>query len=220
MCGRYTLAADPDELVEAFRVPELSFPYVRRYNVAPGQEAPVVAEDRRGRRMGLLTWGLVPSWRDEPGSGLINARAESVAAKASFREAFARRRCLVPTDGFYEWARSGGGKIPHWLHPARGGLLSFAGVWERWERVGHEPRHTFAILTTDANDDVKAIHERMPVVIAAEDRDLWLDRASDRQALLGLLRPPPGGTLVARRVSTRVNRPEEDDPELLEPVQS
>lgn len=218
MCGRYTLACESEELVEAFDLPGLTFEYVARYNITPGQAAPVLAQDDRGRRMGLLTWGLVPAWKDWSGSGFINARAESVGEKRSFREAFERRRCLVPADGFYEWKRSRGGKSPFWIHPVAGGLVSFAGIWERWSRSGHATRHTFAILTTDANADVRAIHDRMPVVIAAPQRDLWLARESDPARVTELLRPAPEGTFESHPVSERVNRPTEDDAALIEPA--
>ena len=218
MCGRYTLAADADELVEAFDVPELTFELMPRYNIAPTQAAPVVAEDRRGRRAGLLTWGLVPGWRDEPGAGLINARAESVASRPSFREAFERRRCLVPADGFYEWSHDGERKAPHWIHAPDGSLLSFAGIWERWSRSGAEPLHTFAIVTTDANPDVAHLHDRMPVLISPPDRDDWLDRSTDVARLLEMLGSAPPGSLVHHEVSPRVNRPAEDDAGLIEPL--
>lgn len=218
MCGRYTLAAATGELVEEFEVPWPTFELQPRYNIAPSQDVPVVAEDRHGRRVGLLTWGLVPGWVEEPGSGIINARAESVADKPSFREAYERRRCLVPADGFYEWRKEGGSKVPYWIHPPSGGLISFAGIWERWSRPGAEPRHTFAIITVDASEDVAAIHDRMPVVVAPEDRRRWLDRSSERNELLQLLRPAPPGSLVPREVSRRVNRPVDDDAGLIEPV--
>ena len=218
MCGRYTLGATAEELVEEFDVPWPTFDFEPRYNIAPSQDVPVVAEDRRGRRMGLLTWGLVPGWAHEPGPGIINARAESVADKPSFREAFEGRRCLVPADGFYEWRKDGGSKIPYWIHPPRGGLISFAGIWERWRRPGVEPLHTFAIITTDASDDVAAVHDRMPVVVAAEARVRWLDRSTPREDLLPLLRAAPSGSLTLRRVSSRVNRPAEDDVALIEPA--
>ena len=218
MCGRYTLAADPEELLETFDVPRLTFEYRPRYNVAPGQEAPVVAEDRRGRRIGLLTWGLVPAWRDEPGQGIVNARSESVGRKASFREAFARRRGLVPADGFYEWRREGDARIPYWFRPKAPGLLALAGIWERWSRPGQEPRHTFTVLTTDANEEVRAVHDRMPVLVPTESRDAWLSAATDPDVLADIMRPAPAGTLDAREVSRRVNRPTDDDPGLIEPV--
>lgn len=217
MCGRYTLGVGAEELVEAFDVPELTFDHRPRYNIAPGQDAPVLARDRRGRRVGPLTWGLVPGWSDEPGAGSINARAESVATKPSFREAFARRRCLVPATGFYEWRRVDGRKVPHWFHPPDGGIVTFAGIWERWARPGVEPRHTFAILTTDANQDVEEVHDRMPVVVADPDRKVWLDRESDPHSLRELLAPAPPGTLDHHAVDPRVGRPENDDESLVEP---
>ena len=220
MCGRYTLATPASELVEAFDVPELNFEWPARFNIAPGQLAPVVASDARGRRMGLLTWGLVPKWMDEPGRGFINARAESAPTKPSFREAFARRRCLVPADGFYEWQASPGGgpRTPFWIHPAVGGVVSFAGLWESWARPGHEPFHTFTVLTTDANDDVRGIHDRMPVVVMEADRSTWLDRGASQDAVKALLHPAPSGTFTSHAVGTRVNKPAEDDEGLIEPA--
>lgn len=222
MCGRYTLAAPSDELIEAFDVPALDFDYRPRYNIAPGQEAPVVAEDRRGRRMGLLGWGFVPAGRDR-GRPFVNARSETVAAKRSFAEAFAQRRCLVPADGFYEWRRDEGGSgrggaVPFWVHPRQGGLLSFAAIWETWRGPSGERHHGFAILTADANAEVRPIHERMPVVIAADDRNAWLDRGSPREEVEALLRPAADGTFECREVSRRVNRTSEDDGGLIEPA--
>lgn len=218
MCGRYTLAAPAGDLVEAFDVPVPVFELRPRYNIAPGQQAPVVAADRRGRRMGMLEWGLVPPWADEPGSGSINARAETVAEKPTFREAFERRRCLIPADGFYEWQRDPAGKTPFWFHPPGGGLLAFAGIWATWSRPGREPRHTFAILTTNASAEVAPIHDRMPVLIDAPDREVWLDRSARSRDLVRLLHPAPDGSLVAQRVSTRVNGTAVDDAGLLDPV--
>jgi putative SOS response-associated peptidase YedK len=219
MCGRYTLGLEAEELVEAFDVPELAFEYRPRFNIAPGQEAPVVAVDRRGRRMGLLRWGLVPAWMNDPGRGFINARAESVLDKPSFRDAFLHRRCLVPADGFYEWKKEGRVKTPHWIHPTAGGLVSFAGIWERWDRPGVESRHTFAIITNDANEDVRRIHDRMPVFVVESDHERWLDRATDEEELHSMLRrTPPAGTFSSHVVSTRVNRAVDDDPGLIEPA--
>lgn len=218
MCGRYTLACDADELVEAFDLPGLTFEYFARYNVAPGQAAPVVAEGRDGRRIGLLTWGLVPRWMKEPRPGFVNARAETVFEKAAFREGFEQRRCLVPADGFYEWKRERGRKAPFWFRPTAGRLVSFAGVWESWEQPGHDARHTFTIVTTDANEDVRGTHDRMPVVVDRADRALWLDRSSELERVKDLLRPAPGGTFQGHPVSTRVNRAAEDDPALIEPL--
>ena len=227
MCGRYTLSVPEGALLEAFDAPELTFDYqtyAPRYNVAPGQEAPVVAEDDGGRRIGLLEWGFLPSWKEEPKEPFVNARAESVASKRSFAEAFRRRRCLVPADGFYEWRSEGGRKVPYWFRPEEGGLLSFAGIWETWRPPPSapddvEPRHGFAILTTDANADVADVHHRMPVVIPASGRDRWLSRDSSVDDLERLLSPAPDGTFGQRRVSTRVNRPDDDDAGLVEAVE-
>lgn len=230
MCGRYTLTATPGELVGNFDIGALTFDYFARFNIAPGQACPVIARDSRGRRMGLLHWGLIPGWRDEPGPGFINARSESVSEKPSFREAFLRRRCLVPADGFYEWERraagdtepgavvSSGGKTPHWIYPRAGGVLSLAGVWETWSRPGATTRNTFAILTTEASEDVRLIHDRMPVVIDAGRRDAWLARDTAPDQLLRLMAPAPAETFTSRVVSTRVNRVAEDDSALIEPV--
>jgi putative SOS response-associated peptidase YedK len=220
MCGRYVLAAETSELVEAFDVPVPDFEVRPHYNITPGQEVPVVAQDRRGRRMGRLSWGLVPAWQDAPRKPLINARIESVLAKPSFREAFERRRCLVPASGFYEWKREGTSKVPFWIHPVGGGLISFAAIWERWSRPGAEPRHTSAILTMPASPEVAQIHDRMPVVVAAMNRDAWLDPGTSGEAALALLRAGPAPLLTSIRVSNRVNRTEEDDPGLIEPVES
>jgi putative SOS response-associated peptidase YedK len=218
MCGRYTLAAPADELVEVFEVPELSFQLVPRYNLAPGQDAPVVGEDRHGRRMGLLRWGFLPA---APGSAsriFVNARAESADRTPAFRDAFAHRRILVPADGFYEWRAEGGGKVPYWFHPAEGGLLSFAAVWERHEREGEGAHDGFAILTVVANDDVRPVHERMPLIVPASERATWLSRRTARHVLQRIVTPAPPGTLASRRVSTRVNATANDDEGLLDPV--
>jgi putative SOS response-associated peptidase YedK len=218
VCGRYTLTSDAQELVEAFDVPPLSFEHHPRYNIAPGQEAPVCAGDARGRRIGLMRWGLVPSWADEHRGGFINARGETVNRTPSFRDAFRRRRCLVPADGFYEWRRSARGKVPYYFRPASDLLVSFAGIWERWERPGGEPRFGFAVLTTAANEDVEPIHDRMPVVIPPDARLAWLAPDTPPDDLSDLIRKAPSGSFIPRRVSARVNSPRADDATLLESV--
>jgi putative SOS response-associated peptidase YedK len=218
VCGRYSLASTAEELLEVFEVRSLDFEFTPRWNIAPGQQCPVLAEDRRGRRIGLLTWGFVPAWADAAGRPFVNARAESVARVPSFRDAFAARRCLIPADGFYEWKKEAGAKAPFWLHPRAGGIVTLAGIWERWAPPGHEPRHAFAILTVDANDDVRDIHDRMPAVVAPGDRDLWLDRAAPTERVQDLLMPAPPRTFAARRVSAQVNSAAHDGPDLLQPV--
>jgi putative SOS response-associated peptidase YedK len=209
MCGRYTVTAGATELIETFDVPELSFEHHPRYNVAPSQDAPVVASDRHGRRIGLMRWGFEPAGALSGRGVWINARAESVARRATFREAFRRRRCLVPADGFYEWRREGRGRIPYWFHARDRGLFSLAGIWEG---------RTFAILTTDANDDVRAVHDRMPVVVAPGERAAWMDRDAPPEILARMLGPAPAGTFESWAVSGRVNRPDPEGPSLIEPV--
>lgn len=222
MCGRYTLTTPEGDLVEVFGVPALAFDWEPRYNIAPTQVVPVVAEDDEGRRMGLLRWGLVPYWADDPsiGNRMINARSETVAEKPAFREAFRRRRCLVPADGFYEWEkREGAGKVPHWIHRADRRPFAFAGLWERWRAPEGDPLHTFTILTTEASPSLRRIHPRMPVILPEAGWSTWLDREADGETLLELLRPFPDGELSEHPVSTRVNTPAEDDAGLVEPAE-
>jgi putative SOS response-associated peptidase YedK len=204
--------------VEVFDVPELTFELEPRYNIAPGQDALIVGQDRKGRRAGMLRWGFVPAGSAVSGRGFVNARAERVAQAPSFREAYARRRCLVPADGFYEWSKEDEGKVPHWFHPRGGGLLAMAGIWEGWEPRGAVPRFTFAVLTTAAGDDVRDVHPRMPVILAPDDWGRWLDPSTDPGELRRLLAPAPAGSLQHHAVSRRVNAPEHDDPSLVEPL--
>jgi len=226
MCGRYTLTVPLSNLVDAFEVPPPEFDYLPRYNIAPTQEVPVVAQDEQGRRMGLLRWGLIPSWAKDPamGSRLINARSETAAEKPAFRSAFQRRRCLVLADGFYEWKREGEGKggkpikTPYWIHMASREPFAFAGLWERWGPEGGPPLHTFTILTTEASSELSHIHPRMPVIIPPESREEWLDTSRDPVGLQRLFRPPPDSTLTAHPVSTLVNSPRNDVPSCIEPA--
>lgn len=225
MCGRYTLTVPADQIAEVFELPGMPAGYHPRYNIAPTQDAPVirVLEEAGGaRRCDLLRWGLVPFWADDPaiGNKLINARAESAATKPSFRDGFRKRRCLVVTDGFYEWRKEGGGKQPYWIHRPDGRPFAFAGLWSRWDKgtgEGQPPLETFTILTRDALPEVAEIHPRMPVILAREDHDAWLDPGvQDPDLLAPLLQRPVGSGLELRRVSRRVNSPANDDPEVLQ----
>jgi putative SOS response-associated peptidase YedK len=228
VCGRYSLTVPLSNLVDAFDVPPPDFGYQPRFNIAPTQEVPVIAQDDRGRRMGLLRWGLIPSWAKDPamGSRLINARSETAAGKPSFRSAFRRRRCLVPADGFFEWKKEGEGegrkpsRAPFWIHLATREPFAFAGLWERWGPEVGLPLHTFTILTTEASPEMSHLHPRMPVILPPRARDIWLDPESDPPALQGLLRPFPGSSLRAHPVSTLVNSPRNDVPECIEAVGS
>jgi putative SOS response-associated peptidase YedK len=213
MCGRYSLSAPPElvaELFELEEVPELA----PRYNIAPTQAAPVLRLGPGGRRtLETMRWGL-------PGAGsvptVINARSETVATKPAFADAFARRRCLVPADGFYEWRREGAVRQPYRVRPAAGGLFAFAGLWDPWPREEDGVQGAFAILTTDAAPAITWLHDRMPVVLAREGFGPWL--AGGGPAGLAPLLAPPAAPLAVHAVSTRINSPEPDDPALAEPV--
>jgi len=197
-----------------------------RYNIAPTQAAAVVrlTPADGGRELVLLRWGLVPSWSKDPATGAspINARADTVAAKPSFRAAFRARRCLVPADGFYEWQAPVSGKGPKQPYlirrrasdPAQG-TFAFAGLWERWQGAG-QTIESFAIVTTDANATLRPIHHRMPVILDPRDYAAWLD--CDNMRAGDLLRPAPDDALVAVPISTRVNSVANDDPGVIEPV--
>ena len=219
MCGRYSLTTPEDRLVEVFDVPPLTFDYRARYNIAPTQDVPVVASDKRGTRLGLLRWGFVPAWADDPsiGSRMINARAESLLDKPAFKQAAVSRRCLVPADGFYEWAAEDGHKVPYWIHSPDREPMGFAGVWERWHHRGTEPVFSMAIITVDANDQIQHLHDRMPAIIPTADRPAWLDAETPIADALSLLKPYESA-LEAYPVSTLVNRPANDVPECIEPV--
>jgi putative SOS response-associated peptidase YedK len=199
MCGRYSLTTAPEAMRQLF---DLSGPLANlppRYNIAPTQEAPVVraAAEGGGRELALLRWGLVPAWSQGPDSrySMINARAETVAEKPSFRTALKERRCLVPADGFYEWARRPGGKQPYRIGLAGGAPFAFAGLWEHW-RGGNgdgDEIQSFTIIVTQANDTLAAIHERMPVIVAPADYGLWLEGGPKAtEEARALLRPYPG----------------------------
>lgn len=213
MCGRFTLRSSPQAVAEAFglaEVPDL----LPRSNIAPGQTVAIVRQQPQaeGRELAYLRWGLIPAWADDPSIGdrMANARSETAATKPSFRRAFRSRRCLVVADGFYEWQRTNGRKQPYFVGLQNDRPFGLAGLWERWEKGG-EPVESCTILTTDANDLMHPIHERMPVIIPPEQYDLWLDaRCQDTEKLAKLLRPCSSKGMVAYRVSTLVNNPKND----------
>jgi putative SOS response-associated peptidase YedK len=216
MCGRYILAAPPEAVASHFALAEVPV-YAPRYNIAPTQVVPVVRETPEGaRECVLLRWGLIPSWARDPdiGQRLINARAEGVADKPSFRAAFRKRRCLVPATGFYEWKRAGTRKQPYLVQLEPDGLFAMAGLWERWRSPEGVDVATFTIVTTDASPALQGLHERMPVIVAPADYDEWLS-SPNPSALLG-----PWGQSDVRLVpvSTRVNSVRNDDPTLVAPV--
>ena len=223
MCGRYVAATPPDRLAELFGVSDVRAEDLGpRWNVAPTLEVYAVATGSDGeRRLGTFRWGLVPWFAKGPGGGakMINARAETVADKPAFRRSLERRRCILPADGFYEWLRTGKERLPHLFTAADGSVLGFAGLWEVWrpkDDPDAEPLRTCTILTTSANATMRPIHDRMPVVLAPEAWDRWLDPAARQPAdVLDLLVPAPEGLLVRRAVSPKVNNVKNEGEELL-----
>ncbi len=229
MCGRFVQVSSPDLLVERFGVDDVATPAQPSYNVAPratvyGVRDRVKDDDRR-RYLSGLRWGLVPSWAKDPKAGdrMINARAESLADKPAYQRAFQRHRCLVPAEGFYEWQRRGGRKQPMFIHRRDGEPMAFAGLWAAW-RDAKDPDadwlRTCAIVTTNANDSLAPLHDRMPVVLEARDWDRWLDPAvDDVVGLRQLLVAASNDLLVAYPVGTAVNSADNDGPELVEQVE-
>jgi putative SOS response-associated peptidase YedK len=220
MCGRYTITR-PADLVRELGV-ETSHELAPRYNVAPTQNLPVVRAGASGspRELAVMRWGLIPSWAKDPkiGNRMINARSETAAEKPSFRNAMKRRRCLILADGFYEWAKEGGAKQPYHIHLAGHRPFVFAGLWERWSK-GEEPIESFTILTTAANDTIRPLHDRMPVILGKQDHDLWLDPAVGDKALLApLLKPYANEEIEFHPVSRMVNNPRNDVPQCVEPL--
>ncbi len=212
MCGRLSLFAPQDELEDRFDATPVR--EIRpRYNVAPGQEHPVVRNDAP-EEIRFPTWGLVPHWADEFGGGHINARAETLADKPSFRDAFRERRCLVLADGFYDWKKTPTGKQPYRMTRTDGKPFAMAGLWENWQNG--ERKTSFTVVTTEPNDVVGQIHHRMPVILAPEEETTWL--SGDEDELKSVLDPFPAKRMRSYPVSTRVNNPDNDSPDIVEEV--
>lgn len=219
MCGRYSITTPLEAMRQIFEFEGPLPNYPPRYNVAPTQDAPVVRLADGARELTLMRWGLVPSWSQGPDSkfSMINARAETVADKPAYRAAFKSRRCLVPADGFFEWRAEGKTKQPFYIHVKDETPFAFAGLWERWDKGG-EPITSFTIVVTGANDLLKPIHERMPVILDPGDYGRWLDPGTDREVALSLLKPYVPEKMAFRKISTRVNSPKNDDPQVLAPA--
>jgi putative SOS response-associated peptidase YedK len=224
MCGRFTLSQTAERVAEVFQVSAVP-PLEPRYNISPTQAAPVVFRTTNSpeRQFTYMHWGLIPSWADDPkmGARLINARAETVTEKPSFRAAFKRRRCLVVADGFYEWQTINRKKQPFYIQMGDRRPFGFAGLWEHWQSADGSEIESCTILTTEPNDMLRPIHNRMPVILNPTEYDLWLDLdCSNTKQLQPLLCPFPSEAMTCYPVSPVVNSPKNDSPECIQPVDS
>jgi len=222
MCGRFTLTTPSDELASAFPgfvLPEDPHP---RYNIAPGQDV-LVVPNLENRRAAMYRWGLVPAWAKDPAVGhrLINARAETLAEKPSFRIPFRKRRCLILSDGFFEWKKAGKSRMPYYVRAREGRPFAMAGLWDIWHPLSGDALRSCTIITTDANPLVRKVHDRMPAILNPADYLLWLapetEKASSNE-LQTLLTPFPATEMEAYPVSSLVNSPRNDLPQCIEPV--
>jgi putative SOS response-associated peptidase YedK len=226
MCGRFLASKSPEEVARWFRTRNPVPNAPSRYNVAPSQDVLVVRfnPETRERQLDPLRWGLVPYWAKDVkiGYSLINAKAETVAEKAAFREAFNARRCIIPADGFYEWQTIPGTKTkqPYCIAMKDRGLFGFAGLWERWkDRASGEVVRSFSIITTTPNEVCSPIHDRMPVILDPESYARWLgEEPTEPVRLLGMLKPFPAERMEAFPVGPRVGNVKNDDPALIEPL--
>ena len=219
MCGRYSLNARADEIVELFKLAE-SIAFGPRYNIAPTQMAPIIRfdGDTQQRRLDLVRWGLTPKWMKGQ-RPIINVRSETIADKPTFRKAFQERRCLVPATGFYEWQKLGTAKQPfHICHSDRS-LFAFAGIWDRFKGADDELIESYAILTTSPNAVTGSIHNRMPVILDPVGWERWLDPTIEEAGVLAdLFEPVPADRTIAEPVSSHVNSAAHDDERCLQPL--
>lgn len=218
MCGRFTLNASPDELVEHFDLdqpPSLT----ARFNIAPSQLVAVVATRRETDKRGLalLKWGFVPDWSPDGKPGPINARGETVAGLPTFSDAFRQQRCIIPATGFYEWKKEGTKKRPYHFRLKGSGVMGFAALWSVWRGDGTKLLTT-CLITTAANDVVRPLHDRMPVILSPDDYDVWLDNGTPLPELKKLLRPYSPELMEVVEANPLVNSPKNEGPALLEPA--
>jgi putative SOS response-associated peptidase YedK len=216
MCGRYNLIATGQQIMDHFKL--LSLPaHKPDYNIPPGQKIfAVVQMEDGGNRAVNLHWGLIPSWSKDRkiSSHLINARAETLTEKPSFKNAYRHRRCLIPATGFFEWRITQAGKQPYHIHQPDHALFAFAGVWEHWEK-GQETVYSCTVITTAANAKIAPVHDRMPVIIAADDYDRWLDKKATNVEMTDFLAADAYQSMQITPISTRVNNPLHNDEDCL-----
>lgn len=226
MCGRYTLAKKEKALIDYFHLHGEVASYDLSYNIAPSQHCPVIYKNEQGQNiLRLMRWGLIPNWSKTMDSryNLINARAESITEKPVFKQAYHSRRCLIPADGFYEWKKQNNKKQPYHIMLGAHQLFAMAGIWESWQddamaTTAASSLQSFSIITTNANKKMQAIHERMPVIIHQDKFDKWLTISDKDQSVATLMVPYLEQELLINPVSTKVNKPDNNDISLLRPI--
>lgn len=216
MCGRFVLSAEAEVVQQEFNLDDVPT-LASRYNIAPSQPVPVITNQAPGE-LTVVQWGLIPSWAKDPKMAykMINARSETAHEKPSYRSAFKRRRCLIPTTGFYEWIKTDNGKQPYFIHCNDKEVFAFAGLWEIWNSPQGDEVWTCTILTTDANEKIQHLHHRMPVILEGDARDAWLDNDSEQDELRGILQPFDSAKIEFYPVSKAVNNVRNDNPTLLD----
>jgi putative SOS response-associated peptidase YedK len=222
MCGRFTLTVDPSELQDTFNNYNFPSRFGPRFNIAPSQPVLAIPNDD-ANTADFFIWGLIPMWAKDPsiGSRLINARGETIAEKPSFRGSFKHKRCLILADGFYEWKSIGNRKTktPYFIYMKDRKPFAFAGLWDSWESPDGSSVKTCTIITTTPNELMRSLHDRMPVILHPRDYAKWLEASSQTpENLLSLIKPYPADDMSAHPVSTLVNKPANDTPELVVPL--
>ena len=220
MCGRFIQKSERRIITEEFYISEFLNEVITSYNIAPGQKAGIIFNDS-SNKYAQYQWGLVPSWAKDPaiGNRMINARAETLSEKPSFKAAFRNRRCLIPADGFYEWKKEGNFKVPYFIYQKSKKPLSLAGLWESWKSPDGNSLCTFTIVTTEANELLRELHDRMPVILPPDKREVWLSpENTDIQALSAFLTPVDEAALEFYEISRFVNSPQNNSPQCIAPV--
>lgn len=220
MCGRFTTTIDLEEIARHFNIDVVEGEYQPLYNAAPSMEIPALT-DSPSRKLSFFCWGLVPSWANDPtiGNKLINARAETLAEKPSFRRAYQQRRCLIPADSFFEWKKEKKSRIPYRIFMRNKSPFGLAGLWEVWSPSGGTPLYSCTIITTEANALLRPIHDRMPVIIKPQDYNLWLNPSVQEPFVLNsLLQPYPPEEMDICEVSPLINNPFNNSPDVIKSV--
>lgn len=219
MCGRFERCSSIEHIAQEFRVQKVSFEIPPSYNIAPTQNI-VIINNQGTKQLVSCRWGFLPSWAKDPSIGhkMINARAETVSTKPTFKSAFKKQRCLVIADGFFEWKNEKNRKVPYLIRLKSGKPFGFAGLYNQWTSESGEKICTCTIITTEANELLEPIHDRMPVIIPRDKEDYWLNPSKDLEALMEMLKPYTSEEMEMYEVSSKINYPKYNSPDVLEPI--